>query len=271
MTFALSKFPDTIGTKYDAAVEKLTTNNVITGFPDGTFKPGEPVTRAQLAKMLVEGLSLKNVTEIPLTKFTDLTQAHWGYKWIKTAVDNNLIVGYPDGTFLPDNTVTYAESMAMILRALKLEAQMMDKTWPTGYMNEASRQGLLTKVDLADQNAADNGGEVSISLYNMKMKLEKQKKEDELAKAEAEQKARQQAEKNAMDFGIVTTVTSSKDTYYAKLDGDKTKYELYSIEGKTKITESKATGLEDSFIGYNDGSKGMEVVVSYTGSSFNKA
>ena len=54
--FAVSKFPDTVGTKYDAAVEKLTNKKIVDGYDDGTFKPANPVTRAQMCKLIVEGL-----------------------------------------------------------------------------------------------------------------------------------------------------------------------------------------------------------------------
>ena len=270
-SLAVSKFPDTVGTKYDAAVEKLNGMKVIDGFPDGTFKPADPVTRAQLAKLLVESLNLKNKTGVALYQFTDLTDKHWGYAWIKTAVDNNLIVGYPDNTFKPDNSVTYAECMAMILRGLNLEAKMTDKTWPSGYMNEATAQGLLNDVAYTDPNAPANRGDVSLSLYNMVLKVERQKQEEELAKAEADKKAKAEAEKNAMDFGIVTSTSYSKSVYTVKLDGDKTKYELNSIDGKTKLTDSKVEALEGCVIGYQESDDGMEVKVSYTGSSFDKA
>ncbi len=271
IAIAKSKFPDTVDTKYDAAVEKLTDLNVITGFPDGTFKPGEPVTRAQLCKMIVEGLDLKNANEVALYQFSDVTQNHWGYKWIKTAVDNNIIVGYPDGTFQPDATVTYAESMTMILRALKLEAQMKDKTWPSGYMNEASAQGLLKDVSYTNPNSAANRGEVSMSMYNMVLKVEKQKEEEEQAKKEAQEKAEEEAKKNALDFGLVDSTSSSKSVYYLKFDGDKTKYPINSISGKTKLTDSKVEGLEGNVIGYKETKDELDIPVTYTKTSFDKA
>ena len=78
-----------------------------------------------------------------------------------------LINGYPEGTFKPENPVTYAESMAMILRALKLEDSMSDKSWPLGYINEGRSKGLLENVDYNEPNVPANRGETAISLYNM--------------------------------------------------------------------------------------------------------
>ncbi len=209
-----------------------------------------------------------------MLKFSDINltdKKHWGYDWIKVAVENNIIVGYPDGTFGPDRTITFAECETMILRAMKLESAMTDKSWPNGYMNEASKQGLLNNVSYTNPNAAANRGEIAISLYNMVTKVEKQKMEDELAKKEAEQKAEKEAKENALDFNIVASTSSSKDTYYLKLLDDKTKYEIYSIAGKTKLTDSKVEDLENNVIGYKEGKNGLEVNVTYTPSSFDSA
>ena len=63
-SFAATAFDDVAGTKYVSAVEKLTRLEIVNGFPDGTFRPDADVTRAQLCKMLVEGLSLKKQNEI---------------------------------------------------------------------------------------------------------------------------------------------------------------------------------------------------------------
>ena len=264
-------FPDVVGTKYNTAVQKLVGLGVINGFDDGTFKPEDPVTRCQLAKMLVEELKLKNVTNIPLVKYSDVTTTHWAYNWIKTSDDNSLILGYTDGTFRPDNTVTYAEAETMILRALKLEDKMTDKTWPTGYINEAAKQGLLVDVEYPSANAPATRGNVAISLYHMTSILEARAKQAEADKKAAEQEAVKEAEKNAMDFGIVSTTSYTKETYTLRFIGDKDKYEIYSISGKTKLTETKTEELNDNVIGYKDSKKGLEVIVCYKPADFDKA
>lgn len=158
---------DIAGTRYEKSVKKLVELGVINGFEDNTFRPTENVTRAQFAKMLVEALGLKlNNSSISLY-FPDLAETHWANNYIRIAVDNGIINGYPDGTFKPDNPVTYAESMAMILRAMKLEEKMNDKSWPLGYINEAKNVGLLDFVDYNDPNVSANRGETAISLFNM--------------------------------------------------------------------------------------------------------
>ena len=178
--FAVSNFSDVAGTKYENAIEKLVDLGIINGFEDNTFRPADNVTRAQLAKMLVEAHKLKSSNNLPLSNFFDVTDAHWAYNYIKIAVDNAIINGYEDGSFKPDNNVTYAELMTMILRAMKLEEKMTDKTWPSGYINEATKVGLLDSVEYSSPNIQANRGETAISLYNMvnKMKNEENNLEE---------------------------------------------------------------------------------------------
>ena len=265
-------FADVINTKYSQAVEKLVKLNIVNGFDDGTFRPNADVTRAQVCKMLVEGLGLKNVNEIPLTKFSDVTTSIWSYPYIKAAVDNGIIVGYPDDTFKPNKNVTYAEMITMVLRAMNLEAKMTDKTWPTGYITEANKYGLLNNVTYeADVNAPAPRGETAVALFNMVNKIETDKQKEELARLEQEKKAQEEAKKNAVSFGIVTEYSYSKSTYYLKIDGIKTKQEVYSLNGSKKLTESKVEALEGKIIAYRDTDDGLEVVTSYDSSVLNNA
>jgi len=274
--FAASKFPDTVNTKYDAAAEYLSNKGVIKGYPDGTFQPNNPVTRAEMCVMVVNGLGLKKTTDLPMLKFSDINlqdKKHWGYDWIKILSENSLITGYPDGTFGPDNNITYAEVMVILVRGMGLESKMTDKSWPTGWMNEASKQGLLTNVNYSNPNAPAARGEIAVSVYNMVTKLEKQRLEEELAKKEAEKKAQEDAKKNELDFDIVSTTSVSKSTYYLKMYGDtKTKYEINSIKGSTKLTDSKVEDLKETVIGYKEDKDDLlDIPVYYTTSSFDKA
>ena len=185
----IPKLTDILGTKYENAVNTLLSLGVVNGFDDNTFKSDENVTRAQFAKMLVESTKLEPTDGSGTLNFSDVPESHWAYNYIKIAVQNNVINGYPEGLFKPDNTVTYVEAMAMILRAMKLEASMLDKSWPSAYINEAKKVGLLDSVDYSFPEIEVNRGETAISLYNMINLLNSGKKLDsinaEYAKGEA--------------------------------------------------------------------------------------
>ena len=138
--FAKSTFPDVAGTKYEDAVTSLNKNGVINGFPDGTFRPQSYVTRAELCKLLVEALDLKQYGN-PISSFLDVNYSDWYYEYVKAAVDNGIIIGYNDGTFRPNNNVSYSEMITMLIRAMGEEKRKGE-----GQRLHCRRHGVRTAV-----------------------------------------------------------------------------------------------------------------------------
>lgn len=86
----------------------------IAGFPDGTFKPGNEVTRAEAVRMFVKLVNDgKELPKNPTTKFKDANNA-WYSDEINFAVSKGFISGYSDGTFKPNQGITRAEFAQMI-------------------------------------------------------------------------------------------------------------------------------------------------------------
>ena len=81
---------------------------------NGKFRPNEAITRAELAAMLAQFADIKSAAN----SFNDVSARHWASDEIAVCAKLGWINGYPDGTFRPDQTVTRAEMMAMINRAL---------------------------------------------------------------------------------------------------------------------------------------------------------
>ena len=81
----------------------------------GSFRPNEAITRAELAAMLAQFAATGSSSA---AKFNDVSTAHWASKEIAIAANMGWINGYPDGSFRPDQTITRAEMMAMVNRAL---------------------------------------------------------------------------------------------------------------------------------------------------------
>ena len=100
---------------YNEAISTLVQASVLDGCGDGTFRPEQPVTRAELAAILVRvqgGSSTSGGAG-----FTD-TSGHWAEGYISSAVRSGLVLGYEDGSFKPNQSVTRAESVTMINRML---------------------------------------------------------------------------------------------------------------------------------------------------------
>lgn len=83
--------------------------------------------------------------------FTDLTRDHWAFDAINIAVENGVVNGYPDGTFKPDNSVTRAEFIKMLVTALQLPVGEETSPWYTAYVDVAVAEGLHNEKDFNDQ------------------------------------------------------------------------------------------------------------------------
>ncbi|MDB4894160.1 MAG: hypothetical protein JWN15_422 [Firmicutes bacterium] len=178
-----SRFPDVAaGHSACDAVEALSRQQILSGYPDGSFRPGTAVTRAELAKMLtlVRGLKPEPTSSLP---FSD-TAGHWAASsgYLQAAVTAGMINGFPDGTFRPNQPVTRAEAAKMVAAAAGLQpgagAAYRDITggdWFAGWVAAARGADLLGAGGYhslwAEQdfrgNAAADRGEAATLLDNL--------------------------------------------------------------------------------------------------------
>ncbi|WP_136607712.1 S-layer homology domain-containing protein [Paenibacillus dokdonensis] len=110
---------------------------IITGYPDGTFKPGRQITRAEFAAIASRFDDLDQQVN---TSFSDI-KGHWAEKYIVSAANKGWIKGYPDGKFKPDQYITRAEAMAFINSVLNRKVTVEGihenaKTWPDNTQNK---------------------------------------------------------------------------------------------------------------------------------------
>lgn len=101
-------------------VTLLASKKVIEGLSDTRFGPNEPITRAQFTAMLVRALGLNGHGQGAETGFVDVKNNDWYAAAVATAVENNLIEGFSDGSFRPNEQITREQMGVLLLRALKL-------------------------------------------------------------------------------------------------------------------------------------------------------
>jgi hypothetical protein len=157
-----AKFEDVEG-DYEDAINALVALGVVRGYEDGTFRPENILTRAELAVLLVEALGYGELVAGSTSNFSD-TQNHWSNGYVGIAAGTGLVLGYPDGTFKPDQPLTYDEAITMILRAIGYVDSALKGNWPTNFKVKAIDLKLLKDVNMATA-AADRGGVAQI-LYN---------------------------------------------------------------------------------------------------------
>lgn len=106
-------FPDvTDETQYKSSIEWMQKNEIINGYPDGTFAPDKCVNRAEFLKMLFKILQV-DVNGATAELFTDTPAEEWYAPYVRAAREHNTIQGYKDGRFRPNQCVTRAEAIKM--------------------------------------------------------------------------------------------------------------------------------------------------------------
>jgi S-layer family protein len=165
----LKKVPtDVVGTEYEKAVSRLVAFDVLNGYKDGTYLPEQDVTRAEFAKILVEALGIGNAASAAQGKvtFPDVTASHWASGYINVASGQGLIEGFPNGNFQPNDQVTYAEALTMLVRALGYQDSFLKGEWPGSHIAKAAEAGITSGVSYSDARGFANRGKVAQMVNN---------------------------------------------------------------------------------------------------------
>jgi hypothetical protein len=103
---------------YNNAVSVMSRMQILNGYPDGTFKPDNSITRGELAAIAARFARVTRITPINDLTFSDVS-GHWAERDIQFAASVGWVNGYPDGTFRPDQPITRAEFMTLANRMLE--------------------------------------------------------------------------------------------------------------------------------------------------------
>ena len=160
-------YSDIEGTACEGAVNVLSALKVVDGFTDGTYKPEQTVTRAQMAKLIVTALGVADYATAKTSKYTDMGAATWAIPYVEYASNLNIVNGVGNNKFNPNGLVTYEQAATMIVRALGYTDQCkeMNGTWPAVYIQKAMALNIFEDVVNGGANGA-NRGDVAIMLYN---------------------------------------------------------------------------------------------------------
>lgn len=122
-----NRYSDVAATSwYNTAVSTLSSMGIITGYPDGTFRPNAAITRAEFAAIAAR---FDHDGDKTAAKFSDIA-THWAKDEISIAYNNGWITGYPDGTFGPQRDITRAETMTLVNRVLNRQPETEDDLLP---------------------------------------------------------------------------------------------------------------------------------------------
>lgn len=207
------------GESYLKAIDELASKGVISGYEDGTFKPSNTITRAEFTKMIVTAFNLKMIENSTFKELSDV-ESCWAQDYINIATSLGIVNGYEDGTFKPNNTITYGEISAVLSRQLGLKIEEKgSKEWFAPYWSALSDAGIFDGVMTNDFVGIGNArrDNVALLIYNSI----NYKKPEETAtpteqKETQKEESKETATKSKSDFTVDT-----KKIYFGRVDTSK--------------------------------------------------
>lgn len=168
-------------------IQSLTIDKVLVGYPDGSFQPDQPATRAEFSTMVIKALRQERSEPFELFYFSDLAEDHWAYKMIQRACAFDLIKGFPDGTYKPEDNISKAEAVSIIISAINTgditEDQAKDAlkvyqdadkipSWLILSAAKAEKLGMIANNPITynqfEPDKKITRAEVAANLYNMR-------------------------------------------------------------------------------------------------------
>lgn len=184
------QFPDVAKDHWAASqIDILSDQGVIVGYPDGTFKPDDNVTRAEFAAMAIKALGQEHTKVAQTVNFTDITSDFWAYDAIQRALYFDLISDIGNSLFRPDDNVSRAEATTVSVNALTTAdissakaLEVLSKKYtditsiPKDFLIPAGKSEILNMIVVAPGNEKPmleptrpaTRAEVAAILYNMR-------------------------------------------------------------------------------------------------------
>ncbi len=127
-----------VSSSYWAAgfISELAQRDVIAGFPDGTFRPNDPVTRAQFAAMIRKAFNRPQ--ERSAINFVDVSQNYWAYTAIQEAYTTGFLAGYPGNVFNPNQNIPRVQVLVSLANGLDYSVNTSVETILQQYYSDAA-------------------------------------------------------------------------------------------------------------------------------------
>ena len=129
---------------YTQAIQWAKTSGMLSGYPDGSFRPDKSVNRAELLKIVLEAtdIDIDSANNEGFT-FTDVDKKAWYAPYVLYAKTHDIVQGYADGTFRPDQVVNFAEALKIAYLALDIQANEVGGQWYERYLRHAVGNDVL--------------------------------------------------------------------------------------------------------------------------------
>lgn len=173
----------------DNKIQYIIDKKLVEGYEDGSYGLDKNIKRSEITRLLVlanGNEELAKQLQGSMKIYSDVDTKHWanGVITVGTTVPSDangiaMLAGYPDGSFKPENDVTYAElaKMLVVLAKKDLTADMVKNAiWASSWMTWAAELGILDDVTVADSNKAANRADAFTMVYNALYKMQEFKR-----------------------------------------------------------------------------------------------
>ncbi|MGG3887403.1 S-layer homology domain-containing protein, partial [Brevibacillus panacihumi] len=142
----------------EKTVKRLEALGLVAGYGNGDYGVDKTITRAEFATLIVRARGLEQGAKLAQfqSTFTDVRTTDWFSGFVNVASGQDIVKGFPDKSFKPQNQVTYAEAVTMIVRALGYEPAVRGDFWPNNFIAKASELNIAKNI-AAPNNAATRG------------------------------------------------------------------------------------------------------------------
>lgn len=145
------------------AVGLLSSYKIMEGYPDGSFKPDNNVTRAEMAKIVTVAAGWFEYSKNMTSVYEDMT-GHWAENYVELANVLNIVKGISPKLYGPDNLIKFEEAYTMVIRLLGYTDESLGGNWPKNYYEKALELNLFQNIDTTKEFASRR--DVSIMIYN---------------------------------------------------------------------------------------------------------
>ncbi|NLY73945.1 MAG: S-layer homology domain-containing protein [Firmicutes bacterium] len=130
-------------------IQNLETNGIINGYPDGTFKPDQAITRAELAKIISKTLNYQPVSG---SKYPDIG-GHWAASHMNAVAEHKVMNSFADGKFQPERTVSRAQLATFICRILNVAKpeEKFGEDWSAGFADVPNDHWAFRYIELCNK------------------------------------------------------------------------------------------------------------------------
>ncbi|AFY31068.1 fasciclin domain-containing protein [Calothrix sp. PCC 7507] len=119
-------------------IQALASRSVVTGFPDGTFRPNQPVTRAEFAVLIQKAFNQNPVRQLSAGGFSDVPANYWAAAAIQKAYETGFLSGYPGNVFRPNQQIPKVEAIVALTSGLRLTTSDAASNVLSTYYTDAS-------------------------------------------------------------------------------------------------------------------------------------